>query len=114
MMMMTAAPRFDKQCFYLAVTALFICLLMCKSSSARPLLISPPLADTQRVGSTTAAAAADQEVGENSLLTVEKLATHDHDQQQVGGILGVFVMNVLPRGITPPSGPSRRNNGVKT
>lgn len=108
-MMMMMAPRFDKQCLCLAVTALFICLLMCKSSSARPLLISPP-----RVGSTTAAAAADQEVGENSLLTVEKQATHDHDQQQVGGILGVFVMNVLPRGITPPSGPSRRNNGVKT
>lgn len=94
MMMMMAAPRFDKQCFYLAVTALFICLLMCKSSSARPLLlISPPLADTERMGITAAAAA---------------------DQEQVGGILGVLVMNVLPRGITPPSGPSRGINGVKT
>lgn len=102
------APRFDNQCFHLAFTALFICLVMSKSSSARPLLIS-------RLAGSTAAAAA-EEVGENSLLTVEKLATHDHahQQQQVGGILGDFVMNVLPRGITPPSGPSRRNNGVKT
>lgn len=78
--------------FLLAIHVIFFSLVCCKSSAARPLLMnelnSRNLAGTDR--------------GFNDVNTEEKL----------GGIYGSLVLNALPKGRTPASGPSRRTNDI--
>ena len=81
----------------LTTLILFLCLVLCKSSSARPLINDM---NSQSVGA---------EKGSHQLM---KGAPATASLGKVGGIVGLLVMQVLPKGATPPSAPSQRNNGV--
>lgn len=113
---MTSKP--NNQYFQLATLILFLCLVFCKSSSARPLandFSSQNLASENEKDSSFKPCSGGDEMGSHRNYKNFQMKEAPATQLgKVGGIFGALVMNVLPKGTTPPSGPSRRNNGIQT
>ncbi|KAL3521304.1 hypothetical protein ACH5RR_019453 [Cinchona calisaya] len=88
---------------------LCLCLVLCKSSSsARPLT-------TEKDSTVTGSCSGGEEMGScGNYKKYYRMMEAAAIQGKLGGIFGALVMNVLPKGATPPSGPSRRNNGLQT
>ncbi|KAL3524049.1 hypothetical protein ACH5RR_016883 [Cinchona calisaya] len=102
--MMAGAAKANNQLVlnfnFIRTLILFSCLVFCKySSAARPL--------TNELYPQNLSA-------EKDLSMMEEAAPAATHHAKLGGIFGTLVLNVLPKGTIPASGPSRRSHAIQT